>query len=257
VAHGQYEVSLHYDNPLLIADAIMLTKHLIKQVAYNHGLLATFMPKPFATMNGTGMHIHISIADTNSHTNLFFDENNPAFLSTTALQCIAGILNRIHDGTILLNSTVNSFKRLVPGYEAPVYICWGAKNRSALIRIPLIDVSEPYAARIEIRSADALCNPYLAFNFLVQAGFAGILYQEPVINSIEENLFKLTMQEIKQRNIQTLPTSLHQALSCFASSLCMPTLFPQVFIQEFVKLKSEEVFQFHKAVTNWEKERYL
>jgi glutamine synthetase len=257
VAPGQHEFSIEYDTPMNIADQIMIAKHVVKQVAYNHGIIATFMPKPFLGMNGSGMHIHVSITDKTTHANLFFDENNDAFLSPLAHNCIAGILYRMQDGAIILNSSINSFKRLVPGYEAPVYICWAKKNRSALIRIPQINENQPYAARAEIRSADALCNPYLAFSFLLQAGLAGITNNEQIVPAIEENLFKLTVQEIKDRNITTLPSSLQQALINFENSSNILKLFNHTFMKEFAKIKSDEVLQFQKTITNWELQRYL
>lgn len=257
VAPGQHEFSIEYDTAMNIADQIMIAKHVIKQVAHNHGLIATFMPKPFLGMNGSGMHIHFSVTDTENYTNLFFDENDDAFLSPLAHNCIAGVLNRIQDGAVLLNSTINSFKRLVPGYEAPVYVCWAKKNRSALIRIPQINEDQPYAARAEIRSADALCNPYLVFTFLIQAGLAGIIYDEQIVPATEENLFKLTQKQIQDRNIVTLPASLHQALINFENSPNMLAMFNDTFIKEFSKIKSAEALQFQKFVTNWELQRYL
>lgn len=257
VAPGQHEFSIQYDTAMNIADQIMIAKHIVKQIAHNYGLIATFMPKPFLGMNGSGMHIHVSIADAITHHNLFFAEDNDAFLSPLAHNFIAGILNRMQDGAVILNSTVNSFKRLVPGYEAPVYVCWAKKNRSALVRIPQINAHQPYAARAEIRSADALCNPYLAFTFLLQSGLAGIAHDEQIAPAIEENLFKLNLQEIKNRNIKTLPSSLHQALYNFENSSSMVDIFNATFMHEFSKLKAAEVLQFQKAVTNWEIQRYL
>jgi glutamine synthetase len=257
VAPGQHEVSIHYDTALNIADQIMLTKHLIKQVAFQHGVIATFMPKPFFGMNGSGMHIHFSLADLEHGFNLFFDEDDDAHLSPLAYRFIAGILNRISDGALIINSTINSFKRLVPGYEAPVYICWAKKNRSALLRVPQINDDEPYAARAELRSADALCNPYLAFTFLLQAGLAGIMNDEQIAPAIEENLFKLTLDEIEQRNIAILPSSLVQALYNFENSSLMIDLFNHTLINELVKIKRAEALQFQRAVTTWELQRYL
>lgn len=257
VAPGQHELSIEYNSPLVIADHIMLTKHIIKQVAYNHGLVATFMPKPFLGMNGSGMHIHMSLADTTTHMNLFFHEDDDAFLSDIAHNFIAGILNRIQDGAVILNSTINSFKRLVPGYEAPVYVCWAKKNRSALIRIPQINENQPYAARAEIRSADALCNPYLVCTLLLESGLAGILNNEAINPAIEENLFKLTAQEITDRDIVILPSSLHQAIANFAESSTMSDIFNETFRKEFIAMKQKEAVEFQKAVTTWELQRYL
>jgi glutamine synthetase len=257
VAPGQHEISIHYDTALTIADQIMLTKHLIKQVAYQHGIYATFMPKPFFGMNGSGMHIHFSLADATRNFNLFFDEDDTAHLSSLAHRFIAGILRRMQDGALIFNSTINSFKRLVPGYEAPVYISWAKENRSTLIRIPQINDDQPYAARAELRSADALCNPYLAFTFLLQAGLAGIMHDELITPAIEENLFKLSTDEIEQRNIQTLPTSLLQALYNFENSSFMIDIFNHTLINELVKIKQTEALQFQRIVTNWELQRYL
>lgn len=257
VAPGQHEFVIQYNNALVIADHVMLAKHLIKQVASNYGIIATFMPKPFFGMNGTGMHIHFSLAEKTTGWNLFFDENDTAFLSPIAHNFIAGILDTIQDGALILNSTINSYKRLVPGYEAPVYICWAKKNRSALIRIPQINVDQPYAARAEIRSADALCNPYLAFTLLLQAGLAGIENNAQIKPAIEENLFKLTLNEIHARNIVTLPSSLQQAITNFANSSKMVEIFNETLVNELLKLKNSEALQFQKAVTNWEINRYL
>lgn len=257
VAVGQHEFSIHYDNPMRIADEIMLAKHLVKQVANSYGLIATFMPKPFLGMNGSGMHIHLSLADIQTNENIFFNEHDDAFLSSTAHHFIAGILDSITDGDILLNSTINSFKRLVPGYEAPVYICWAKKNRSALIRIPQINIDEPYAARAEIRCADALCNPYLALTFLLQAGLKGITDHAKTYAPIEQNLFKLHQDEIKDLNIRSLPHNLEQALQHFMHSTIIPSLLPEICIHEFTKLKLKEAKEYQKAVTNWEIEKYM
>lgn len=257
VSPGQHEIVLQYNDPLIIADHIMLAKHVIKQVAGNYGIIATFMPKPFFGINGSGMHIHFSLAEKSTGWNLFFDENDPAFLSPIAHNFLAGVLNRVEDATLLLNSCVNSFKRLVLGYEAPVYICWAKKNRSALIRIPQINVNQPHAARAEIRSADALCNPYLAFTFLLSAGLAGIENNEQTKPAIEENLFKLSISEINARGIKALPSSLQQAINQFAQSESMRAIFSETFIRELLKLKSAEALQFQRIVTDWELERYL
>ena len=257
VAPGQHELVIQYNDPLTIADHIMLTKHLVKQVAGNHGIIATFMPKPFFGMNGTGMHLHFSLAQISTGFNLFFDANDAAFLSPLAHNFIAGVLNRIEDGALIFNSTINSYKRLVPGYEAPVYICWAKKNRSALIRIPQINVDQPYAARAEIRCADALCNPYITCTLLLQSGLAGIMNDEQIKPAIEENLFKLTLGQIKDRGITALPSSLQQAIHNFERSAEMRKIFSPTFILEYIKLKSAEALQFQKAVTDWEIGRYL
>ncbi len=257
VAPGQYEFSIQYDTPMKVADQIMLAKHLVKQVAHKYGLTATFMPKPFLGMNGSGMHINLSIADKITRENLFFDSFGDAFLSGLAKNCIAGIINRIAEGAVILNSSVNSFKRLVPGYEAPVYICWAKKNRSSLIRIPQISINQSCASRIELRSPDALCNPYLAFTFLLQSSLAGIMNEEFLPYPIEENLFKLTPKEVKDRGIRTLPSSLEQALYNFENSPSMRDIFNHVLIREFIKIKSKELEQFQKSISLWELQNCL
>lgn len=257
VSPGQHEIVIRYNTPLIIADHIILAKHLIKQIAYNHGIIATFMPKPFLGINGSGMHIHFSLVDASTGINVFFDKDDSAFLSPLAHNFLAGVLNRIEDGALILNSTVNSFKRLVPGYEAPVYICWAKKNRSALIRIPLINQNQPYAARAEIRSADSLCNPYLTFTMILQSGLAGITNNDLISPPIEENLFKLTLPEILSRNISTLPSSLQEAINNFASSSEMLLIFNPTLVAELVKLKTIEALQFQKAVTDWEIDKHL
>lgn len=257
VAPGQHEMSIHYTTPVKIADQIMLAKHIIKQVAGNAGLIATFMPKPFLGVNGSGMHMHISLSDYTNNHNLFFDEYDDALLSSLAYNCIAGILNRLYDGAVILNSSINSYKRLVPGYEAPVYLCWAQKNRSALIRIPQINSLQPSAARAEVRCPDALCNPYLACTLLVESCLAGIKNNEIAPTAIEENLFNLTAQEIVDRQIRTLPRSLEQAISTFQQSKQMLNLFNQTLIDQLVRLKTKEAMQFAQAVTNWEVQRYL
>ncbi len=257
VAPGQYEFSIQYGEPMKMADDLMIAKHVVKQVADTYGLIATFMPKPFLGMNGSGMHINLSVADKTTKKNLFFDGEGYGFLSSLAHHAIAGILHRITDGAIILNSSVNSFKRLVPGYEAPVYVCWAKKNRSALIRIPQINQNQPYAARAEIRSPDALCNPYLAFTFLVNSALSGIINFEPLTSAIEENLFKLTINQIKERGIMTLPYSLETALYNFENSVSMREIFNPTFVEEFVKIKTKELDRFQKSVSSWELENCL
>lgn len=257
VSPGQHEIVIQYNDPLTIADHIMLAKHLIKQVAGNYGIIATFMPKPFFGVNGSGMHLHFSLAEKSTGWNVFFDENDSAFLSPLAHNFLAGVLNRIQDATVIVNSCVNSFKRLVIGYEAPVYVCWAKKNRSALIRIPQINASQPYAARAEIRCADALCNPYLACTFLLKAGLEGIKNNEQVKPAVEENLFKLTLSQIQDRGITALPSSLQQAITMFEQSSNMHAMFDPIFMGEYAKLKQSQATQFARIVTDWELENYV
>ena len=238
VAAGQLEFSIKYSSPVKVADQIVLSKYVVEQVASKYGLMATFMPKPIFGVNGSGMHIHMSVADVKGGENLFFSKDGKSFLSQTANSCIAGVLKRAADGMLFLNSCPESFNRLVPGYEAPVYLCWAGKNRSALVRIPLFSEDEPYAARIEVRSPDASCNPYLGMAFLVKAGLAGILGEEVPPPANEENLFKLSFEEIQERGIEVLPGSFEEAVELFKNSSSLPELFDSVLLDEFIKLKA-------------------
>ena len=183
VAPGQYEVVIKYTDPIRAADSLVMTKYIIQAAAEGQGLHATFMPKPFAHHNGSGMHIHMSFFDAITKSNSFYDAYQDDNLSVTAQQFIAGNLNRLKEYELLVNTSVNSFKRLVPGYEAPVYVCWGRKNRSAALRIPdttptSLAVTNGAPMRVEFRIPDGSCNPYLAFAALIEAGLQGIKNQE-------------------------------------------------------------------------------
>lgn len=232
-SYGQYECSLPPQNPVEAADQIVLLRHIIKQVAKENGLVATFKPKPFLEKHGSGLHTNISLFDLSDQKNLFHDSDEG--LSFVAKNFMSGILYRMREGTLLLNSSENSFKRFVPGYEAPFYISWGYKNRGALIRVPQIFLNRPHRTRIEVRSPDALCNPYLAFSFLIESGLQGIVNKEDVSESIEE-----TLAQRGQKNMKVLPLSLKEALDCFSRSYWIKKTFPSVFVEEFTKLKSEK-----------------
>ena len=256
VASGQHEIVINHHNPLVVADQIILAKHAIREWASQNNLDATFMPKPIFGQNGSGMHIHFSLCDINTGTNLFYDPYNSCGLSQTAYQFIAGVLKHIRELDAIFNSTINSFKRLVPGYEAPTYVCWANKNRSALIRIPEFDHDCGAAARAELRCPDALCNPYLAFTALLEAGLAGIQYQEIIPDAIEQNLYRLSPDEICTYGIQTLPTSLQHALDLFEASTFVQAIFSQRLRSEFLKAKNNEISLFNRIVTDWELKRY-
>ncbi len=256
VASGQYEISIHYNNALEIADQIVLAKQIIRQQATMQGLRAIFMPKPFNGMNGSGMHVHFSLYDTVNKKNAFYDYDDAAHLSEAAQHFIAGILKYIPEMSAICNPTVNSYKRLVAGYEAPVYICWATKNRSALIRIPQIDAQEAAAARAEIRSPDALSNPYILFASLLAAGLQGIEDAEQLQKPIEKNLYKLSSTQIKELDIAVLPSSLSKALSYLQQSDFARHALGSRFVQEFLSLKEKELLQFNRTITDWEWHRY-
>ncbi len=252
VAPGQYEISIKYGNALSIADQILLAKHTIKTMAQTEGMQATFMPKPFFGINGSGMHLNFSLFDINNQCNAFYDADDPNHLSPIAQQFIAGVLNHVREITLLLNPTVNSYKRLVKGYEAPVNVCWGVKNRSALIRIPYVSDNQPNGVRAEIRSPDATTNPYLAFAALLLAGLTGIKNNEKLSKSIEKNLYRLDETALKAYNIQLLPGSLDEAIDLFEVSQFAQELLGEELFDKFIKLKRQEASAFKRAVTDWE-----
>lgn len=254
VAPGQYEFSIKYGDPLSIADQITLAKTALRGWASNHNLEALFMPKPLAGQNGSGMHIHFSLYDIKTGKNLFYDSQDINLLSETAHHFIAGVLQHLRELSIFFNSTVNSFKRLVPCYEAPIYICWAPKNRSALVRIP--DFIHPHAARAELRCPDALCNPYLAFAALLHAGLDGIETKASLGQAIKTNLYKLNKEQINNYGITVLPTSLHEALTYFRTSTFAQHVFSQRLFNELETIKRKEVEEYNKIITSWEWERY-
>jgi glutamine synthetase len=255
VSRGQLEFVIGHDEALSVADQVVLAKYLIRSIAEQNGLSANFMPKPIFGINGSGMHIHFSLFD-NDGNNIFYDSNGEFYLSGIARSFIAGILLHIKDLSPLFNGVINSYKRLVPGYEAPTFICWGAKNRSSLIRIPLVNKDEPNAVRAEIRSPDPMCNPYLALNALALAGFSGITQNLVPVNPVSENLYKLTESKINDLGIVSLPISLKESISNFESSLFVKSVFNSKFIEQFVKLKKFEIREFEVAVTDWEIKKY-
>ena len=212
VAKGQHEISVKYGDALVIADEIMLIRETIENTAEDHNMIASFLAKPIDGENGSGMHVHFSLYDTKNDTNAFYDDKDELYLSETAKKFIAGVLHHIDAITAFANSHENSYKRLVPGYEAPIYPCWGARNRSALIRIPFIQKDTPKATRAELRSPDSLCNPYLLFAAMLEAGLDGIENNLELVDPVEENVYRMTTEERKARNINTLPTSLDEAL---------------------------------------------
>ncbi len=256
VASGQNEISIHYGTPVSIADQIVIAKHTIKTFCDWYGLQATFMPKPMFGQNGSAMHVHFSIADDNGD-NLFYDADDAAFLSPFAKQFIAGVLRHIKELCAFCNPTINSYKRLVPGYEAPVYLCWAKRNRSALIRIPQINENQGYAVRAELRSPDSLGNPYLIFLSIMTAGWDGLASQTEIPKPVETNLYKMSLTDIYAQGISTLPTSLEQAVELLKHSSFVHETFSPRLIEEFVKAKTKEITSYNQTVTNWEIEQYL
>jgi glutamine synthetase len=254
VAHGQYEFSIKYGQPVEIADQIILAKYTLNTVLHDFGYKPTFMPKPFADQNGSAMHIHFSLWDNLENKNAFYDASDNLQLSKIGKQFFAGILHHIPSLSIIFNPTINSYKRLVPGYEAPVYICWGTKNRSALIRVPETD--SPNGVRGELRCPDPLCNPYLAFTALLKSGFDGIIHGHETPNPMEINLYKMSDEERKKTDVNSLPVSLELALTSFKTSAFAQTAFDEQLVQNFIALKEKEVRAYNRHVSEWELTTY-
>ena len=257
VATGQHEIDFQYDEALKTADNAVTFRYTLKAVARKFGLHATFMPKPFYGINGSGMHTHMSLADVQSGKNLFADPNDEYGLSDLAKRFAAGVLSHARGMSAVLAPLVNSYKRLVPGYEAPVYVSWARVNRSALIRVPKISRGNPQSARIELRCPDPSCNPYLAFACMLRAGLDGVKRNLPVPAAVEENLYEFDEAMLARHNVQTLPGSLRDALDELErDELIRDTLGPHVY-ERFYEAKRQEWDEYRMRVSNWEIERYL
>lgn len=255
VSPSQHEIDMRYKDALPMADDVMTYKMVVKEIAQQYGVYATFMPKPIYGVNGSGMHTHQSlfVGDTNA----FFDPDDKYNLSDVAKKFIAGQLHHAKEMSLVFAQWVNSYKRLVPGFEAPVYIAWSHRNRSALIRVPYYHPGREKAVRAEIRSPDPACNPYLTFAALLAAGLEGIEKGYELPDPIEKNLFELTETERRQMGIETLPGSLGEAISYFEKSeLMYKTLGDHVF-NRLLELKRKEWDEYRTQVTEWEIKKYL
>jgi glutamine synthetase len=255
VAMGQHEIDFQYADAVKTADNAVTFKYVLKAVARFHEVYATFMPKPIAGINGSGMHTHQSLVSKDSGKNAFNDPDDEFGLSVTAKQFIAGQLAHARGLCPIVAPLVNSYKRLVPGYEAPVYISWARINRSALIRVPR--VSHPEATRLELRCPDPSCNPYLAFAAMLMAGLDGIEKEMTPPNALEENLYELDDACRESFQVKTLPGSLGEALECLAEDdVIQSALGPHVY-ERFVDAKTQEWNEYRTQVSPWEIERYL
>jgi glutamine synthetase len=256
VAHGQHEIDVRYADALTCADNVMTTKLGVKSIAQAHDLYATFMPKPLFGINGSGMHTHQSLFDAKGK-NAFHSASDPYHLSKLAYGFIAGQLAHAKGMTAIVAPTVNSYKRLVPGYEAPVYICWGQINRSALIRIPRYSPGRESATRAELRYPDPACNPYLAFACMLRAGLDGVKRGLTPPKPVEENVYHFNDARLAELNIDTLPGSLSQALDLMEQDpLIAETLGAHTY-PRFLEAKRQEWDQYRIRVTDWEIDRYL
>jgi len=256
VAVGQQEIGFEYGPALRTADNTVTVKNIIKSIAHNHKLVASFMPKPVYGINGSGMHTHFSLSNRKNK-NTFYDSKGRYKLSSLAEHFIAGILDNVNDITAVLNPIVNSYKRLTPGYEAPVYVCWADSNRSALIRVPRISKDNPNSARAEIRSPDPSCNPYLAFSVLLAAGLDGVKKNLQAPDPAEENIYKLSQEELEDRKIHTLPGSLNEAIANMERSVLAKECLGTHLFQQYIDAKKQEWEKYRIQVTDLEREMYL
>ena len=216
VAPSQHEIDLRYKDVLTMADNVMTYRLTVKEIAQSKGLYATFMPKPMFGVNGSGMHVHQSLFKGNR--NAFFDADDEYNLSKIGKSYIAGLLAHVREIALITNQWVNSYKRLVPGYEAPVYICWSRRNRSAMVRVPLYKPGKENATRIELRNPDPACNPYLAFAAMLAAGLDGIEKGMELPPEASNNIFEMTQAERDKAGIGSLPGDLHEAIEAFEKS---------------------------------------
>jgi glutamine synthetase len=258
VAAGQHEIDFTPRDARCMADAVVTTRYAVKAIAERHGLHATFLPKPFYGINGSGMHTHQRLLRTSDGANAFASAQDPEYgLSALGRHFIAGQLAHAPGLSAIVSPLVNSYKRLVRGYEAPVMISWGRVNREALVRVPRIAPSDPMGVRVELRSPDPSCNPYLAFAVMLRAGLDGVLRELPLAASLEEGLLTPDEASLATKGIALLPATLGEALAALESdAVVREALGPQVAAW-FAEVKAEEWRDYHSHVHAWELERYL
>lgn len=255
VAPSQHEIDLRYDEAMKMADMCITYRYLVKEVARTNGCYATFMPKPVFGHNGSGMHTHMSLFK-DGH-NAFFDPDTDNHLSPLAKQFTAGILKYAQEITAFLAQWVNSYKRLVPGFEAPVYIAWSQRNRSALVRVPVYQPGKEQATRIELRCPDPACNPYLAFAAMLGAGLKGIEEGLEIPEEQKRNLYHLSALERKELGIKNLPENLHEALHFVKKSELLRDVLGEELVENFLELKYKEYDLYRIQVSKWELDTYL
>ncbi len=252
VAPGQHEIDFKYGEALTTADNIMTFKLVVKMVAQRNGLHATFIPKPIFGINGSGMHTNMSLFKNGK--NAFYDENDPLQLSKDAYYFIGGIMKHMRSIVAITNPLVNSYKRLVPGYEAPVYIAWSARNRSPLIRIPAARGS---STRVELRCPDPSCNPYLALSAILSAGLDGIKNKIQPPASIDKNIFEMTEQQRIDEGIESLPGSLKESIDELSKSELAREVLGEHVFNKFIEAKNDEWQDYSTKITQWEIDQYL
>ncbi|MBF7126691.1 type I glutamate--ammonia ligase [Pediococcus pentosaceus] len=252
VAPGQHEIDFKYADALTAADNIQTFKLVVKTVARKYNLHATFMPKPMDGINGSGMHLNMSLF--NKEGNAFYDEKSDLQLSQNAYWFLGGLLKHARSYTAVCNPIVNSYKRLVPGYEAPVYVAWSGSNRSPLIRVPS---SKGLSTRFEVRSVDPAANPYLAIASVLEAGLDGIRNKIEPEDSVDRNIYRMNIQERNEEHITDLPSTLHNALKEFQNDDVMRKALGDHIFQSFLEAKKLEWASYRQEVTQWERDQYL
>ncbi len=252
---SQHEIDLRYTGASEMADQIMTFRMVVRELALERGHYASFMPKPLEGMQGSGMHLHLSLFDNDE--NVFHDTATPYNLSTIGQQFTAGLLHHAREITAVTNQLVNSYKRLVVGYEAPVWVGWARNNRSALVRVPVTRPDKHSSTRIEFRSPDPACNPYLAFSVIAAAGLKGIQEGYELPEEANDNLFELDHQSAKKLGIQALPTSLAEALDEMEQSELVAEALGDHIFEWFLRNKRDEWRSYKAQVSQWELERYL
>ncbi|MDD4899337.1 MAG: glutamine synthetase family protein [Candidatus Omnitrophica bacterium] len=255
VAPSQHEIDLRYTDALTMADNVMTYRMVVKETARNHGVYATFMPKPIFGINGSGMHVHQSLFKGNK--NAFFDAKGRYHLSEAGMSYTAGLLKHAQEITAITSQWVNSYKRLVPGYEAPVYICWANMNRSALIRVPMYKPGKEKATRIEYRSPDPACNPYLAFAVMLAAGLDGMKNKLKLGNPANDNIYHMTEKERNALGIKSLPEDLLEAIRIAENSSLIKDCLGQKLFEYFIRNKKMEWDEYKAQVTQYEVDKYL
>ncbi len=255
VGPSQHEIDMRYAEGLRMSDNAMTYRIVVKEIAHQHGVYATFMPKPLFGENGSGMHTHQSLFSGGS--NAFFDADDRYHLSDTARMYIAGLLRHAREIAALFAPNVNSYKRLVPGYEAPVYCAWSQRNRSALVRVPVYHPGKEQATRCELRCPDPSCNPYLTFAAMLHAGLDGIEHGYEIPEPMETNLYDLSHDERAARGIEQLPETLGEAIEELAGSDLVRRALGDHIFERYVELKRQEWEEYRVQVSRWELERYL
>ena len=254
-APSQHEIDLQYTDALAMADSVMTAKLVVKELAQSRGAYASFMPKPIAGINGSGMHIHQSLF--RGERNAFYEEDDEYYLSETGKKFIAGLLRHAPEITLVTNQWVNSYKRLVPGYEAPVYVSWSHTNRSDLVRVPAFKPGYESSVRVEYRAPDPACNPYLALSAMLAAGIKGIEEDYPVEPPVVGNVFGMTGERRQSLGIKNLPTSLGEAIALAEDSEVLNEALGNHIHSSFIQNKKIEWEDYRSTVTDYEVSRYL